>query len=167
VKKIFLLGLVIGCLNAQSYFGKVVKVTDGDTINVQTQNELLKVRILLIDTPEKYGGSKMEKDSRDTKTSQKEMRELGTLSSSYAKNFFPVGSDVEVLAHKKDRYGRTLGVVVKNGVNYSYQIVKDGYSCIYKKEGYPMQLENLLDRAKQNRLGLWGKNFRVMEALCY
>lgn len=167
MKKIFLLSLVVGCLNAQSYFGKVVKVTDGDTINVQTQNELLKVRILFIDTPEKYGGNKMEKDSAATNTTQKEMSGLGALASNYARSFFPVGSDVEVLAHKKDRYGRILGVVVKDGVNYSYQIVKDGYSCIYKKEGYPMQLENLLDRAKQLRVGLWGKNFRVMEALCY
>ncbi len=159
MKKIFLLSLVVGCLNAQSYLGKVVKVTDGDTINVQTKNEILKVRILFIDTP--------EKDSIATNTSQKEMSGLGALASNYARSFFPIGSDVEVLAHKKDRYGRILGVVVKDGVNYSYQIVKDGYSCIYKKEGYPMQLENLLDRAKQLQLGLWGKNFRVMEALCY
>lgn len=163
---ILTLGL-IGSLYGETQYGKVVKITDGDTINVQTQKELLKVRILYIDTPEKFGGAKLDKDALKANISPADEQELGILATGYAKHFFQKGDSVEVDSFGKDRYGRTLGVVYKNGINYSYQIIKDGYSCIYKRASYPYELQVALKEAKQNRVGLWGKNFKVMEALCY
>ena len=39
--------------NAQSYEGKVIKVTDGDSINILHNGETLKIRLDEIDAPER------------------------------------------------------------------------------------------------------------------
>lgn len=59
-----------------------------------------------------------------------------------------------------------LGTVNKNGADYSTQIIRDGYSCIYKKAKYPKELDNVLQEAKQSKKGLWSVNYDVMERLC-
>ena len=59
-----------------------------------------------------------------------------------------------------------LGTVSKNGMDYSTQIIGDGYSCIYKKAKYPKELDNVLQEAKQSKKGLWSVNYDVMERLC-
>ena len=59
-----------------------------------------------------------------------------------------------------------LGTVSKNDVDYSTQIIKDGYSCIYKKAKYPKELDNVLQEAKESKKGLWSVDFEVMNKLC-
>lgn len=152
---------------SKEYIGTIMKVTDGDTIQVQSNGELLSIRVLYIDTPEKFGGSKLEKDSKKTGISGKKLQELGKLSSNYASNFFKKGDAVKVVSHKKDRYGRLLGEIYKNNINYAYNILYDGYACIYKEEKYPIELSKLLFDAKSKQNGLWSVNYKAMEALCY
>ncbi|EHP84483.1 thermonuclease family protein [Methanotorris formicicus] len=38
----------------EHYYGKVVKVVDGDTVYVNVNGELWKIRLLGVDTPETY-----------------------------------------------------------------------------------------------------------------
>lgn len=144
----------------------VTHVTDGDTIHVKMNGKEEKIRILYIDTPEKYGGSKLEKDAKKAGISADKEQELGKLSSGYAAKFFHQGDKVNVTSDKKDQYGRMLGTVSKNGVDYSTQIIKDGYSCIYKKAKYPKELDNVLQEAKESKKGLWSVDFEVMNRLC-
>jgi len=167
MKIIFLIVVLVTLSFSREYIGTIVKVTDGDTIQVQSNGELLKVRVLYIDTPEKFGGSKLEKDSKQSGISSKKLQELGKLSSNYASNFFKKGDIVKVVSYKKDRYGRLLGEIYKNNINYSYKIVSDGYACIYKQEKYPIELSGLLIDAKNQRKGLWSVNYKAMESLCY
>lgn len=159
---------LFGLLSAKQFNGFVIKVVDGDTINIlSNNNENLKVRILFIDTPEKYGGAKLEKDSIKSNIQTKKLQELGKASSSYANYFFKKGDFVQVFSDAKDQYGRLLGVVFKNNINYSAQIIKDGYSCIYKKAPYPKELQQLLISAKNQKVGLWKNHYPEMEALCH
>lgn len=144
----------------------VTHVTDGDTLHVTMNGKDEKVRILYIDTPEKYGGAKLEKDAKKAGISADKEQELGKLSSGYASKFFQKGDKVNVTSDKKDQYGRLLGAVSKNGVDYSTQIIKDGYSCIYKKASYPKELDNVLLSAKESKKGLWSVDFEVMSKLC-
>lgn len=144
----------------------VTHVTDGDTLHVKMNGKEEKIRILYIDTPEKYGGSKLEKDAKKAGISADKEQELGKLSSGYAAKFFHQGDKVNVTSDKKDQYGRMLGTVSKNGVDYSTQIIKDGYSCIYKKAKYPKELDNVLQEAKESKKGLWSVDFEVMNRLC-
>ncbi|MFA6685098.1 MAG: thermonuclease family protein [Arcobacteraceae bacterium] len=167
MKIIFLIVTLVTLSFSREYIGTIVKVTDGDTIQVQSNSEILSIRVLYIDTPEKFGGSKLEKDSKQTGINSKKLQELGKLSSNYASKFFKKDDVVKVVSYKKDRYGRLLGEIYKNNINYSYKIVSDGYACIYKQEKYPMELSALLIDAKSKRNGLWGVNYQAMEALCY
>jgi len=125
-----------------------------------------KIRILYIDTPEKYGGSKLNKDAKNAGISTKDEQELGKLSTGYAMRFFKIGDMVTINTFKNDRYGRILATVKKNNIDYSIQIIKDGYSCIYKKAKYPKELDNVLLNAKNSKIGLWGVKFDVMNKLC-
>lgn len=144
----------------------VANVTDGDTLYVTAGEKNIKVRILYIDTPEKYGGSKLEKDVKKAGISTKDEQDLGQLSSGYASKFFQKGNTIIINSDKKDQYGRTLSTVKKNGIDYSTQIIKDGYACIYKKAKYPKELDSLLQNAKDGKKGLWGIDYEVMSKLC-
>lgn len=146
--------------------GIVAKVTDGETLHVMIGNKEEKVRILYIDTPEKYGGSKLDKDAKKASISANDEQKLGKLASGYASKFFQNGDKVVITSNKKDQYGRILGTVSKNGVDYSTQIIKDGYSCIYKKAKYPKELDAILLSAKESKKGLWNVDFEVMSKLC-
>lgn len=125
-----------------------------------------KIRILYIDTPEKYGGAKLEKDAKKAGISTKDEIELGKLSSEYASKFFKKGDKVVIDIKKKDKYGRNLATISKNEIDYSTQIIKDGYSCIYKKAPYPKELDNALIIAQDNKIGLWSMHYNTMSMLC-
>lgn len=141
-------------------------VIDGDTIHVVINGKEEKVRILFIDTPEKYSGAKLEKDAKKAGISAKAEQELGKLSTGYAMNFFHQSDNIVINSNKKDKYGRMLGAVSKNGVDYSTQIIKDGYSCIYKKADYPKELDIVMQNAKNQKIGLWGIDYDTMSKLC-
>ncbi|NIA09372.1 MAG: hypothetical protein GWP10_06505, partial [Nitrospiraceae bacterium] len=71
---------------------------------------------------------------------------------------------------------RTLAfVILPNGTDYNEQEVADGYACVYKYHGRKSKelsevewerLNKLMDNARRNRLGLWGKYPGIMECLC-
>lgn len=164
MRKLFLLCALLSLSFATDAI--VTRITDGDTLHVTINGKEEKIRILYIDTPEKYGGSKLNKDAKKAGISADKEQELGKLSSGYAAKFFIIGDQVVINSDKKDQYGRMLGTVNKNGVDYSTQIIRDGYSCIYKKAKYPKELDNVLQEAKQSKKGLWSVNYDVMERLC-
>ena len=77
--------------------GKVVRVSDGDTIVVLTQDkEQIKVRLNGIDAPEKK-------------------QSFGRQSTKFLSNLV-VGRTVEVKKEGNDRYGRTIGTIILDGV---------------------------------------------------
>ncbi|MBP1680052.1 MAG: Endonuclease YhcR [Proteobacteria bacterium] len=167
IKKLIVTSMLITLpLLAIESVGIVTKVTDGDTLHIIIEKKEEKVRILYIDTPEKYSGSKLDKDAKKAGISTNDEQELGKLASGYASKFFQNGDKVIVTSNKKDQYGRILGTVSKNNVDYSTKIIKDGYSCIYKKTSYPKELEKALANAKEEKKGLWAINYDVMNKLC-
>ena len=121
---------------------KVVKVSDGDTVHVLDQsNEKHKIRLVGIDAPEKkqpFG--------------QKSKQNLSSLIAD---------KSIEVEYSKRDRYGRILGKLLKDGQDINLKQVKDGYAWHYKQ--YQRE-QSTLDRAlydsaeteaRKKRIGLW------------
>lgn len=153
-------------LFATQYTAQIVKVVDGDTLHVRINGSFEKVRLLYIDTPEKFGGAKLMKDSMRSGISASDEQDLGYLSSSYALRFFNPGDTVVINSDGKDHYGRMLGTVNKYGVEYSKQVIVDGYACIYKRAPYPKDLDTALARAKADKKGLWGIDYETMNKLC-
>lgn len=153
-------------LFATQYTAQVIKVVDGDTLHVRINGSFEKVRLLYIDTPEKFGGQKLMKDAVKAGISASDEQDLGYLSSSYASHFFTPGDTVVLNSDGRDHYGRMLATVNKYGVEYSKQVVSDGYACIYKKAPYPKDLDATLARAKADKKGLWGIDYETMNKLC-
>ena len=105
------------------------------------------MRLLQIDTPEIGGG---ECFSRAAK------KRLAAL--------VPVGSTIRLqrdgALDDRDRYGRLLRYVTRNGVNVNLRLVATGAAAPYFYRGDRGRWAGALlaasNRAKQQRLGLWG-----------
>jgi endonuclease YncB( thermonuclease family) len=138
---LFLLFITISSF-AEELIGKVIKVSDGDTITVLDNiNQKYKIRLKGIDAPESqqlYGD-----------ISTQSLVEL------------VYGKEVLVTWDKKDTYYRILGKVIVEGKDVNYQQLKKGLAWYYKQ--YESDL-NSQDRetystaeetAKQTNIGLW------------
>ncbi len=121
---------------------KVVKVSDGDTVHVLDQsNTKHKIRLGGIDAPEKkqvYG--------------KKSTKNLANLIA---------GQNVDVEYNKRDRYGRIIGKLLKDGQDINLLQVKQGYAWHYK---YYQRDQSEIDRilyssaeinAREKTIGLW------------
>lgn len=127
--------LTLALLTTADIEGKVVAITDGDTLTVLVGTEQVKVRLDGIDAPERrqaFGTQAREK--------------LGELC---------FGKTVLVRASGKDRYGRTLGTVVVAGVNANLEMVNAGLAWHYKQYSKDAELSRAEADARKARKGLW------------
>lgn len=172
--------IILFCLPGFVFAGQfkatVTKITDGDTVWVKMHGKRVKLRLLGIDTPEEYHSKKMTKDLKRCGISYQEMRDLGLAATEHAKTMLYKGQNVTIQTFGKGYYGRTLAfVILPDGTNYNEREVADGYSCVYKYRGHKSrelsqtefdELNSLLNQAREQRKGLWGNNFSVMQKLC-
>lgn len=144
--------------NAKEY-SVVKRVVDGDTFLMENGD---RVRLLGIDTPEKYESKKLDKDVEATKQDKKTIKKLGQLASDYVKKFVEgkkVYLEKEPNYDDKDRYGRLLRwIYLEDGTFVNGKIVKDGYAQVYDK--FPVskldELRKYQKEARENNRGLWG-----------
>lgn len=121
---------------AETLVGKVVGVSDGDTITIlDSDKKQTKVRLNEIDTPESgqpYGN--------------KAKQELSDLI---------YGKTVTVITNSKDRYGRTLGRVYLDDLDINSELIKRGSAWVYRQYSKDEKLLLLENEAKSQKLGLW------------
>jgi len=137
----------------------VKRVVDGDTFQLENGD---KVRLLGIDTPEKFESKKLDRDVEASKQDKKTIKKLGQLASDYVKKFVEgkkVYLEKEPNHEDKDRYGRMLRwVYLEDGTFVNGKIVKDGYAQVYEK--FPVskleELRKYQREARENNRGLWG-----------
>lgn len=127
----------------------VSRVIDGDTVEVKFKNGKKEtVRLLLIDTPE-------------TKHPTLPVQPFGKEASAFAKKFFPVGAKVEVDidVSERDKYGRLLAYLWKDGVMYQDAVLDAGLARVAyvyaPNTSYVDALRKTMDRAKQAKKGIW------------
>ena len=118
--------------------GRVVKVTDGDTIHVLTNgNKSVRVRLSNIDAPER--GQPFGKKAKQV---------LSGL-------VFGELVHVDEQAHL-DRYQRTLGTVwINESLNVNREMVAQGYAWVYSKYNQDGELPAVQVKAQHLNLGLW------------
>jgi len=144
-KDIFFLILIYFLLlpiSANAFPGKVVSITDGDTVKILRTDTHIQVKIRLagIDTPEKKQAF-----------GQKAKKFTASLIANRV---------VEVKPITKDRYGRTVGYIYCDGEDVNLEIVKAGYAWVYRR--YAPKPKSKADKyfkcesqAKNRKLGLW------------
>ena len=126
---------------AQADFtGKVVGVSDGDTITVKYSKLKVKVRLQNIDAPEHgqpYGDA--------------------------ARNMLKAliwHQKVTIHGDEKfDQYNRTLGVVEIDGLNVNAMMVEMGWAWVYEDFNTDNTLPSLENKARQERRGLWQESY--------
>lgn len=130
--------------------GKVIHISDGDTIHILTaKKEKYKIRLNDIDSPE----SKQAFGNKSKENLKKYV---------YNKN-------VSVLYNSKDKYGRILGTVYLNNQDINLQQVKDGFAWVYRKYSNNQEYLKYETIARNSNFGLWADkkpiepwNFRKM-----
>lgn len=123
-------------LNAEMLTGKVVSVTDGDTIKVLTKNKTLyKIRLNGIDAPE-----------RSQAFGKKSKANLSKLITDRV---------VDVNYKKTDRYGRILGTILLDNQDINLRQIQDGYAWVYRRYCKRADYYRAEEDARKKRLGLW------------
>lgn len=117
--------------------GKIVSVTDGDTVQIQVEEGKapLKVRLDGIDAPE-----------RSQAFGEK---------SKYALSHLVYGKNVSLEKTGTDRYGRTLGIIKVDGVDANAKMIEYGWAWHYKEYNKEKRLADLETNARQLKRGLW------------
>lgn len=116
--------------------GKVVGVTDGDTIEVLVGQKTFKVRLNGIDAPEEHQAYGME--------------------SKKALSSFIYGKDVAVNIVDRDKYDRAIADVSFNGVNVNQEMVRTGNAWWFEKYAKDNQtLKAFQAQAQTSGKGLW------------
>jgi endonuclease YncB( thermonuclease family) len=121
--------------SAETLTGKVVGVTDGDTIKVLVEERIFKVRLAEIDTPERgQPWAKRAKQALSDKV---------------------FGHEVEIRVVTVDRYGRTVGHVWLADRHINRELVREGHAWVYRSYLKDKTLLDAESHAQANRLGLW------------
>jgi endonuclease YncB( thermonuclease family) len=131
----FLWSLACAQVYASTYEGKVVGVSDGDTLTVLISGRQTKVRLAEIDAPEKRQSF-----------GERSKQSLSDL---------VYGKRVEVKHEDRDHYGRIVGRVYTEGLDVNAEQIKRGMAWIYRKYNRDRSLLTLEQEARGAKRGLW------------
>ncbi|MDH2414328.1 thermonuclease family protein [Nocardioides sp. CER19] len=127
----------------------IVQVVDGDTYDVRLAGgRKIRVRVLGIDTPEVYGHVDCG----------------GPQASARAKRMLPRGTKVLLTSDPsqqlKDRYGRSLRYVEKNGTDIGRRLIRAGLAKVYVYHQKPFKrtrtYKAMQAQAQRAHRGIWG-----------
>lgn len=116
--------------------GKVIRVLDGDTIEVLQDKKPVRIRLANIDAPEKK-------------------QAFGRWSANQLKALL-AAQPVTVTYTQTDRYGRIIGhVFTTNGTDASRFMVQSGAAWVYERYNVDESLPALQREAQEQKRGLW------------
>jgi micrococcal nuclease len=124
---------------------RLSRVVDGDTIDVDIEGQIKRVRLILVDTPEVHGRVEC----------------YGAEASAYVKSLVPIGAvmTLESDVSERDRYGRLLRYVyLSDGRMLNEVLVRDGYATLatYPPDlKYVERIRSAEQYARTSGLGLW------------
>lgn len=145
LKKLFfmitILFLFVLTANSNVLKGLVEYVTDGDTINIKSEDKIYVIRLYGIDAPEKNQpyGNKVTTFLKDKLESKQ----------------------VTINYSSKDRYGRIIGKVYYDGIYINELLIKIGGVWHYKQYSNDVDLNTAEQSAKKNRLGIWNQELVI------
>lgn len=141
IKPIICFVLFIPSICFSDISGKVIKISDGDTIWVMHRSEKIKVRMLGIDAPELNQAFGLQ--------SKKILKSLIYL------------KIVHIEGQKKDRYSRLIGKVILNDQDINIKMIQKGAAWHFKRYQDDQTVNDRINysleerNAKKKKLGLW------------
>jgi len=130
-------------------FYKVIKVVDGDTINVEINGKSQSVRLIGINSPE-------------LKDPRKQVECFALEASNKAKEVL-TGKNIRLESDPtqgdKDKYKRLLRYIfLENGTNFNKMMVEEGFAFEYTYATpykYQLEFKQAQKTAEENKKGLW------------
>lgn len=120
----------------ESFAGRVVGISDGDTLDVMRGGAAVRVRLHDVDAPEKA-------------------QDLGQRAKSFTSDL-AFGQTVSVYVADRDQYGRVVGdVALSDGRSLNRELVRAGYAWWYRRYSSDQSFATLEAEAKRERRGLW------------
>lgn len=110
---------------------------DGDTCTLVCAGERVKVRLHCIDAPEMAQAP------------------WGAQSRDYLRQRATVGAAVDLVSTTRDKYGRTVGVLLRDGVNLNLNKVHAGMAAVYPKYCADPVYYQAQEEARRERRGIW------------
>jgi len=149
--------------------GVLTKIVDGDTLYFKTNNKKVKCRIEYIDTPESRDNKKNKRDINNCRgITVKDMTAAGKSATRAAKRILTLKKQYSYSVSGKDRFGRSICVVHLGNIIFNEQMVLNGYAVPYRQYMNASELEHynmLLEKAKNEKVGLWRDRESVIECL--
>ena len=131
---------------------KVVKVVDGDTVDVEIKGKIERLRLIGIDTPE-------------TVDPRKEVQCFGIEASNKAKELLSgkfVTLENDETQSERDRYGRLLRYVfLPDGTHFNKLMISEGFAYEYTYDEpykYQAEFKQAQALAQSQNKGLWNPN---------
>ncbi len=117
--------------------GRVIGITDGDTVTLLTSDkQQVRIRLAEIDAPESgqpYGSKSKQKLSE-----------------------LIFGKDVRVVVQTTDRYGRTVGRPYAGDLDVCEEMVRAGAAWVYRQYVIDKSLFDIEIEAREAKRGIWG-----------
>jgi micrococcal nuclease len=126
---------------------KVTRVVDGDTIDIDYNGEVKRIRFIGVDTPETVKpNTKVEEYGKEASdfTKEKLTDKIVTLE-----------FDIE----KEDKYSRTLAYVYLDGVMFNKVLLEEGYAQVATFPPNVKYVDEFIEierKAREANKGLWG-----------
>ncbi len=126
---------------------EVVRVVDGDTVQIEFNQKKETVRLLLVDTPE-------------TKHPDLPVQLLGPEASNYAEKMLSNKQiELEFDGPKRDKYDRLLAYIWVDGQNFNQLLLENGYArYAYEYDPpytYQEQFKEAEKKARDQQIGIW------------
>ncbi len=138
---VFLCWLSLPVWAAPVHHGKVVHITDGDTLKILVECRMLQIRLAEIDTLE-----------RKQPFGTKAKKVLARMA------FNKQACVVEVT---KDRYKRIVGRVYVGNLDVNAELVRQGYAWVYRRYAKDKELYRLEKEAQEAKRGLWASDHPI------
>jgi micrococcal nuclease len=118
------------------FFGKAVKISDGDTFTILTsEKKQIKIRLYGIDAPEKG-------------------QDFGNVAKEYLGQLLK-DQVVTIRSKGRDQYGRTIGIATIGSKNVNEELLKAGLVWHFKEYDKNPDWNLLEVKAREQRKGLW------------
>lgn len=129
-------------VDARTFDGQVIRILDGDTVEILVNRRPVRVRLAAIDAPEIRHG----REDPGQPFGDKSRRSLTTM----------IGRQTVSVDEKgTDRYGRTIGTLYKGGIDINAEQVRLGMAWVYRAYSSDPRLIGLEEEARGARRGLW------------
>lgn len=138
----------------------VERIVDGDTIKVTVNGLPDTVRFIGIDTPESKRNQRAELQAKEEKKNLDTITAMGKQASKHLASMLRKGDaiELELDAEPRDRYGRVLAYVYKNGRMINADMIADGYAyplTIPPNVRHEKLFRTLFAEARSAGRGLW------------